>query len=190
MINGKMNLAFELPDWKVIGIVVATSIILAFVSTIFLRFGGKKSISQMTLPTLVIMISMGSVITKPLNENKTIIGTIISILIFLFFMILVEFISVRWNKFEIAVDSKPVLLVIDGTIQVENLKKERMTVDQLESMLRQKGIGCVKDLRTLTLEISGEIGYEEYKNYKPSKDNIFDEIRNEKNDKKIDMQLD
>lgn len=186
----KMELAIQIPSWRIIGIVILTSVVLSLVSFIIIRFSGKKSISQMTLPQLVIMISMGSVITKPLNDNKTMIGAIISIFIFVGVMILLEYISLKSDKIEPLLDSTPALLIMDGEIQVDNLKDIRMTIDQLESMLRQNGISCFKKLRTCTLEIDGQIGYEEMKNYNPNEKNIFDEIRQGKHNYPVEPKLD
>jgi uncharacterized membrane protein YcaP (DUF421 family) len=190
-LDKKYSVAFHFPEWEAIGTIILTSLILTIVSFLIIRFmAGKKSISKVTLPVMVIMLSMGSVITKPLNDNKTIIGTIISMFVFVGIMALFEAISVKFDKVEYFLDSKPALLIIDGEMQLEVLEKNKITVDQLESMIRQKGISCIKDIRTCTLEIDGLLGYEEFKNYNPSKDNIFDELRKGKHNKYVDPKLD
>ena len=186
-----MELALTIPDLKEIIRVILTSIILGLGSFIIIRLSGKKSISQMTLPQMVIMIAMGSLITKPLNDSKTIIGTFIAMVIFMAILLLLEYLSLKNDKIEPMLDSTPALLIVDGKLQVENLGKIRMTIDQLESMLREKGISSFSQLRTCTLEIDGKIGYEELKSYNPyAKDNLFDELRKGKHAKKVDKKLD
>lgn len=186
----EMYKAFQMLDMKNLLLVFICSIILSLGSFLLIRFTGKKSISQMTFPQLIIMISMGSLITKPLNANKTIIGTFLSVLIFIGVMMLLEYISMKGDKIEPFLDSTPALLVRDGKLMLDQMKKQRMTVDQLESILREKGISSFSQLRTCTLEIDGNIGYEEFKNYKPSNDNIFDELRTGKHQKKVNPKLD
>ena len=186
-----MELALTIPELKEIIRMILTSIILGLGSFIIIRLSGKKSISQMTLPQMVIMIAMGSLITKPLNDSKTIIGTFVSMVLFMAILLLLEYLSLKNDKIEPMLDSTPALLIVDGKLQVENLGKIRMTIDQLESMLREKGISSFSQLRTCTLEIDGKLGYEELKSYNPyGKDNLFDELRRGKHTKKVDKKLD
>lgn len=186
-----MELALTIPELQEILRVIATSFILALGSFLIIRLSGKKSISQMTLPQMVIMIAMGSLITKPLNDSKTIIGTFIAMIIFIGVLLLLEYLSLKSDKAEPLIDSTPALLIMDGEVQIENLRKIKMTIDQLESMLREKGISSFSQLRTCTLEIDGKIGLEELKNYNSyGKDNLFDEVRKGKNSKKVDRKLD
>jgi uncharacterized membrane protein YcaP (DUF421 family) len=185
-----LELAIQIPDLKEIILIIISSLALSIGSFIIIRLGGKKSISQMTLPQMVIMIAMGSLITKPLNESKTIIGTLIAMIIFIGVLLLLEFISLKNDKAEPLLDSRPSLLIVDGKLQIEVLKELRMTVDQLESMLREKGISSFAELRNCTLEIDGKIGCEKVKDYKPYNDNLFDELRKGKHNKSVNPKLD
>jgi len=185
-----MDLAFTIPDWGEVWRIIFTSLIMSISAFIIIRFSGKKSISKITLPQMVIMISLGSIVSKPLNDSKTIIGTILSLIIFVAVLLLLDILTMKFDKIEPLFDSVPTILIKDGEIQTENLKKMRITVDQLESLIRQKGLSSIKDLRTVTLEIDGQFGYEEQKNYSPTKQNLFDELRTGKHITKVDKNLD
>lgn len=52
------------------------------------------------------------------------------------------------------------MVVQNGTINVPELRKLRMSVDQLETRLRLNGISKVDDIKTATIEPNGELGYE------------------------------
>lgn len=185
-----MELAFQIPSLMEIIRIVFVSTIVSLGSFFIIRLGGKKSVSQMTLPQTVIMLALGSLIVQPLSESKSIIGTFISVFIFILVMILLEAITIVNEKAEEIIDSVPIVLILDGVILKDNLKKSRMSYDQLEAMLREKGIASFDELRTCTLEISGQIGYEKNKNYNPNSKNIFDEVRQGKHNFKIDEKLD
>lgn len=46
----------------------------------------------------------------------------------------------------------------DGKIITNNLKKLRMSVDQLEARLREDGIASITDVKTASIEITGQLG--------------------------------
>jgi uncharacterized membrane protein YcaP (DUF421 family) len=52
------------------------------------------------------------------------------------------------------------LVINDGKIITESLKKLRITQGQLEMRMRQKGISYVSDVKIGTIETDGEFGYE------------------------------
>jgi uncharacterized membrane protein YcaP (DUF421 family) len=184
-----MDKVFQAVDLETLIQLFFLSVIMSLGSFIIIRLGGKKSVSQMTLPQTVIMISLGSLIITPFTEHTTVLGVLFCVLIFVLVMIFLEWISMKVNFLEMLIDSVPTLLVKDGQIQINNFKKTRMTLDQLESMLREKGISSIQDLRTCTLEINGNIGYEEKKKYNPNTPNIFDEVRDGKHKNKINKNL-
>jgi uncharacterized membrane protein YcaP (DUF421 family) len=173
-----MEEVFNLIDFNTVFQLLILSLVMTLGSFFLIRFGGKKSVSQMTLPEMVIMISLGSLIITPFNRHFTILGILFCVAVFISVMLLLEFLTVKSTFMQKLIDSTPTLLVEDGQILYKNLMKERMSIEELHSRLRVKGISHVSDLRTCTLEIDGDIGYEEKKNYNPKKpNNIFDKMR-------------
>jgi uncharacterized membrane protein YcaP (DUF421 family) len=126
---------------------------------VLLRVAGRKSISQMTIPTTVIMVSIGTVIVQPIAQ-KSIWLALIAAVTFILVLLLMEYLEVRWNWFENMMRGRAVTIIREGKLQVKELAKLRMTVDQLEMKLRETGISRVSDMKTVTVETNGLIGYE------------------------------
>lgn len=126
---------------------------------VLLRIAGRKSISQMTIPTTVIMISIGTVIVQPIAD-KSIWMALIAAVTFIAILLLLEYLELKWNWFEDLMRGRAVTVIREGQLQEHELKKLRMTVDQLEMKLRQTGITHMKDVKTVTIETNGLIGYE------------------------------
>jgi uncharacterized membrane protein YcaP (DUF421 family) len=164
----QMSQAFDIPIVKELFQIVIASLLLSVVCFFIVRIGGKKSVSQMTMPQFIMMISVGSIIVQPLAQSRTIVGTYIAVFIFVMTQIILEFINIKFSKAEPVIDSVPKVLIKDGQLQVNTLRKERITVDELEALLRTKGIGNINDVRTCTIEVDGNIGYEK----KKGKDNL------------------
>ncbi|WP_158737352.1 DUF421 domain-containing protein [Alteribacillus sp. YIM 98480] len=135
------------------------SVVLVLGGLLLLRVAGRKSISQMTVAQTVIMISIGSLIIQPIIETS-IWKTIVSSAIFIGFLLLMEYLQVKFNAIEKLLTGKSKIVIRDGQIQYDQLKQLRFTVDQLELRLRQQGITNPADLKTATLESNGQLGFE------------------------------
>ncbi|MDQ0171279.1 DUF421 domain-containing protein [Paenibacillus tundrae] len=134
------------------------SILLVLVGMLLLRIAGRKSISQMSVATTVIMISIGTTIVQPI-ANHELSKAIGSAAVFIATLLVVEVLQLKFNFFERLMSGSSKIVVEDGKINVPNLKKMRYTVDQLEMHLRQSGISSVEDLETATVEPNGQLGY-------------------------------
>ncbi|AKP45698.1 hypothetical protein BSM4216_0334 [Bacillus smithii] len=71
------------------------------------------------------------------------------------------------NRLETFISGKAMVVIQNGQIQTDALRKLRLTVDQLELRLRQQGIANFSDIKTATIEPSGQLGYELTEDAKP-----------------------
>ncbi|ASN03936.1 DUF421 domain-containing protein [Virgibacillus necropolis] len=141
-------------DWDLIW----KAILIVVVGTFLLRIAGRKSISQMTLTETVIMISIGSLLIQPVAD-KNIWVTFIIGAILVFTLIIMEFLQVKGDLFENLITGKSKVLIENGNLNEKNLKKVRLTVDQLEMNLRQKSVSKISDVKWATLEPNGQVGF-------------------------------
>lgn len=51
------------------------------------------------------------------------------------------------------------IVIENGVLKQQQMKKLRLTVDELEMHLRQSGIEKIEDVKYATLEMSGQLGY-------------------------------
>lgn len=134
------------------------SILLVLTGMILLRIAGRKSISQMSVATTVIMISIGTTIVQPIANHE--LGKAIgSASVFILTLLIVEQLQLKFNGFEKLMSGKAKVVVEDGEMILPNLKRMRFTVDQLEMQLREKGIKSITDLEMATMEPNGQLGY-------------------------------
>lgn len=120
----------------------------------------------MTVPTTITMISIGTIIVQPIADENLVL-TLTAALVFILVLILVEFMQVRWNRFEKWIKGPAVIVIENGQLQLQNMKKLRLTVDALEMKLRQQGISKRNDVKTATIEPNGLLGYELQDSAKP-----------------------
>ncbi|MEO2206732.1 DUF421 domain-containing protein [Paenibacillus pabuli] len=134
------------------------SILLVLAGMVLLRIAGRKSISQMSVATTVIMISIGTTIVQPIANHE--LGKAIgSAAIFIATLLVVELLQMKFNVFERIMSGSSKIIIENGQVIVPNLKRMRYTLDQLEMHLRQNGITSINDLETATVEPNGQLGY-------------------------------
>jgi uncharacterized membrane protein YcaP (DUF421 family) len=136
--------------WKSILIVVG--------GTLLLRIAGRKSISQMTLAQTVIMIAIGSLLIQPVaGKNIWVTFGVGGILILT--LIVMEYGQIKGNWLEKIITGKSKVLIENGNLNINTLRKLRLTVDQLEMQLRQKNVSKISDVKYATLEPNGQLGF-------------------------------
>jgi uncharacterized membrane protein YcaP (DUF421 family) len=142
--------------------------LVTFLIMIVLEFAGRKSISQFTMIQTVVIIAIGETIFLPITEdNFGIIKTLTIAITLILFMIMMEWLEIKFNFVERLFTKKAVVVVYDGKLNYEALRKNRLSVDQLEIKLRSLGISNYEEMKSITLETNGHLGFEYKDMYKP-----------------------
>lgn len=142
------------------------TILIFYGGSIILRLGGRKSISQMTITQVVVMIGIGSLLIQPI-AGKNIFRTLAVGLVITLLMIMTEYLEMKFDTLENISTGKAQIVIENGILNTKNLRKLRMSVDRLETRLRQSGISSIEDVKYATIEVSGQLGYELNENKKP-----------------------
>lgn len=134
------------------------SIILYILVIIALRVMGKQQISQLQPFEFVLTLMIAELATIPMeNVGIPLMRGIIPIVILLFAQISISFLSLKSQSFRKFVSGTPVILIKDGKIMDEVLKKNRYNINDLLEQLRIKNYPDIKDVAFALLETNGEI---------------------------------
>ena len=134
------------------------SVLIIVVGILFIRFSGRRSISQMTISQTVIMISIGTLLIQPIS-NKNIWTTFGLAALLILTLLVIEVIQLKWDIAETFFTGKAKIVIENGMLNEKNLKKLRLSADKLEMRLRQNGIEKISDVQWGTIEPSGQFGY-------------------------------
>jgi len=128
---------------------------LYLIAIILMRFMGKSTIVQMTPYDLVSVIIIGTVASEPLISTEYL-PTIKALLV----LVILHILFSRFTLFETGRRlflGEPTLLIKKGQILDNNLKRSRVSVAQLLSILRSNGYPKVSDVDYVILEPIGEM---------------------------------
>ena len=150
-------------------IVFRTFIMYAY--TVFLlRVLGKREMGQLSVLELAIIISFGSAVGDPMiGAQIPIIYGVIAITTIAFLQIGLESMINKNKKVESLMEGAPNLVVNDGIINLESLKKENLSKEDLLRALRIKDVNHLGEVRKAFIETTGQVSvlFNSPKNIKP-----------------------
>lgn len=140
-----------------------TSIIIRsilFVVTLFAitKLGGKKQLAELSFFEYVAGITIGSIAGEVImGLDGNMFHGVLAIFIFGGFTFLVDVLSIKSKTFRDLIEGKATVFIKEGKVLEENLKKEKYTIDELNSLLRQKNVFKTADVEFAVLEPKGDL---------------------------------
>ena len=138
--------------------------------TLFLitRLIGKKQVSQLSLFDYVIGISIGNFAAEMIiNLESNEIYGILAVVIFGVIAYLVSILTMKSIKLRRFLTSEPTILIQNGKIVKEGLKKVRFDLNDLLEVLRCKGYFDVSQIEYALMEANGEVSILPKVEYRP-----------------------
>ena len=140
-----------------------------------MRLMGKREIGQLQPFELAISIMIADLASVPMTElGIPITNGIIPILGLLIMHMLISIINMKSLKMRTIMSGQPSLLIYRGKIDEKVLRKERLTLNELEEKLRSNNVFNLGDVEYAILETNGEVTVIQ----KPEKRNVIAEDLN------------
>ncbi|MGG0813338.1 YetF domain-containing protein [Paenibacillus alvei] len=152
------------------------ALIVLSVGYALLRILGKKTVGEMTSVEIITLLAMASMIVHAVSAYG-LFKTLITLCIYVGLLVTLQRLAIKFDWVEKLVMGRSTVVIGNGAILEANLKKLRLTVDQLEAKLRTKGITSLTEVKTATIEMSGHIGFELMRHAKPSRYPLFEITR-------------
>lgn len=134
------------------------SIISVVVLFIFTRMAGKKQISQLSFFHYVIGISIGSIAAAfAVDLDIDFPEFVTSVIIYGIFPLILSWISIKSQIGRKILNGAPTLLIQDGKIIEENLRKTRININELLEECRLKNAFNLSEVEFAILETNGEV---------------------------------
>src|SRR6187551_2271746 len=152
--------AFSIDLNTILAISFSTAIV-ALLIVFVIRWLGNKGMGQLSTIEMIIILGLGEAVGQSMvNPNQTSIPqgftvVIIAIAIFKIY----DYLASRFNKFSKTIVSDPILLVKDGKIIDESMKKAKISKKELDSYMRLSGTDDISDIKSSHLEINGQVSF-------------------------------
>ncbi|HFK1736396.1 DUF421 domain-containing protein [Bacillus cereus] len=145
----------HLPEWT---LVILRSVFILIILFAITKWLGKRQISQLSFMEYIAGMTIGVIAAQVSTglDSKFFHG-VFAILIFAVVPFLTGILSLKNKTARDFFQGKSTVLIKDGKILEDNLKKEKYTSDELLELLRGKDAFSVADVEFAVLEPSGEL---------------------------------
>lgn len=135
--------------------------VLAFVFVLILtRVMGRRELSSMQPFDLILLIVLGDLIQQGVTQSDySFTGLMLTGGTFALLTVAVSYLVFRVRRLRRVFEAEPLVLVEDGRVIDRNLRRERMTPEEVAAEARLQQIPSLRDVRWAVLESNGKISF-------------------------------
>lgn len=129
---------------------------------------GKRQVSQLSLFEYMTGLTMGSVVAYiTLNADGKWLQGILTLAVWGLTSAAVSMLQLKSKRFRDWIDGKGTVIIQNGRIMEQNMRKERLTIDEMMIQLRNRNAFTLADVEFAIMEPTGEINVLLKKQHQP-----------------------
>lgn len=121
------------------------------------RFGKKRMMARATAFDVVVVIVIGSIAGRAITGNAQLMPAMAGVAVVVVMHWIISALAVRSRFVGSLAKGRSAVLIRDGKLDEDMLRREHMTPADLDEDLRQKGHGSYADIKDGRLERSGQL---------------------------------
>lgn len=127
---------------------------------VLLRAMGKRELAEVTTFELVILVMLGDLAqTGVTQEDMSVTGSLLAISTMALLAVGASTLAVRFPRVRRSLEGVPSVVIRDGAVLDETLRRQRIAVDELLEALRKNDIAQVSDVRWGFVESDGTFSF-------------------------------
>jgi uncharacterized membrane protein YcaP (DUF421 family) len=140
-------------------IALRAAFLYAFV-VILMRVMGRRELSSLSPLDLVLLIVLGDAIQQGMTQDDySVTGAVIAVSTIAVVQVGISYLSFRSRRARRVLEGEPVIIIEDGKLIERNLRRERLTEDEIAEKMRTQQIASVEDVEWGILESSGNMSF-------------------------------
>ncbi len=143
-------------SWSQVGLVVLTSAAMLCGLIAYVRIAGLRAFSKMSSFDFAVTVAFGSLLAAVAMSNSSLVDGLVGAASLLAVQVLVALGRSRAGLSTV-VDNRPKLLMAGGRMLDDNLRRTRVTPDDIRAKLREANVLNYDQVQAVVLETTGEI---------------------------------
>jgi uncharacterized membrane protein YcaP (DUF421 family) len=124
------------------------------------RAVGRRELSSMEPFDLILLVVLGDLIQQGVTQSDySLTGTLIVVSVIAVMTVLTSYVSFKVPRLRSVLEGEPIVLVEHGRVIDRNLRRERMTRDELAAEARLQQISDLDRVRLAVLETNGSVSF-------------------------------
>ena len=131
-----------------------------FFILVLVRVMGRRELSKMEPFDLIVLIVIGDLVQQGITQQDySVTGAVLAVGTIAVLAVFMSWLSFRFARVRPVLDGRPVVLVEKGSPIADNLRRERITLDELSAQARLSGIASLEKVQWAVLETGGQISF-------------------------------
>jgi uncharacterized membrane protein YcaP (DUF421 family) len=127
---------------------------------LLMRIVGRRELSSLEPFDLILLIVLGDLVQQGITQSDySVTGLILAAGTISLLTVAVSYISFRFPRTRPVLEGQPLVVIQDGEVLENNLRRERLTREELAEAARLQQISSLKDVSWAILEKSGQISF-------------------------------
>ena len=140
-------------------LVLRTIVIFLFI-LLLTRVMGRRELGQLEPFDLIILVVIGDLVQQGVTQDDySVTGAILVVTTLGLMTVLTSYLNVRLPRLRPVLDGEPIVLVEEGRPIERNMRRERITPEELRAAARLQQISSIDDVRFAVLETNGDISF-------------------------------
>lgn len=140
-------------------IVLRAAIIYALVF-VFTRALGRRELSSLQPFDFILLVVIGDLIQSGVTQSDlSVTGVFLALCTIGILQVGVSYLGFRFRRIRPVLQGEPIVLVENGKTIDRNMRRERLTFDDLAEKARLSEIGAIGDIKWAVLETNGDISF-------------------------------
>lgn len=155
------------PDQFILEVLIRTAVIYLFLLVI-LRLLGKRMGGQLTISELAVMLTLGAIISVPMQvPDKGLLQGIVVLICVLAFQRGIGYLGVKNTKIERITQGRECMLIKDGVMVASELRAMNISREQIIAVLRNQKVYNLGEVRRVYIEACGLFSVFKYPEARP-----------------------
>jgi uncharacterized membrane protein YcaP (DUF421 family) len=140
-------------------LVLRTTAIFFFL-LVLTRAIGRRELSSLEPFDLILLIILGDAVQQGLTQDDySVTGAILVVGTFAVLQVFISWVGYRFPKARPVLEGEPIIVVQDGEVIERNLKRERLTKEEIAEEARKQQISKLDEVQWAVLETNGQISF-------------------------------
>jgi uncharacterized membrane protein YcaP (DUF421 family) len=127
---------------------------------VLMRVIGRRELSTLEPFDLILLIVLGDAVQQGLTQDDySLTGAFLAIGTIAMLQLSVSFVNFRFPRLRPIIDGEPIVMVQDGKPLDKNMRRERLTMEDLRAAMRGQSISSLDDVAWAVMETSGKISF-------------------------------
>jgi uncharacterized membrane protein YcaP (DUF421 family) len=134
---------------------------LAFVLILLLtRIVGRRELNTLEPFDLILLVTIGDLVQQGVTQNDfSVTGLVLAVGTIAVLTVLFSYLPWRFRVLRPVLEGEPVILIEDGNVIEKNLRRHRLTHEEIAAEARFQQIDRLEKIRWAVLETSGKISF-------------------------------